>query len=57
MANGVSSALKDYDYLLKFLLVGDSDVGKDEILSRIDAASEEDPCTSSRNGNKSYCRV
>lgn len=31
-----SSSLKSYDYLLKFLLVGDSDVGKDEILNNLD---------------------
>lgn len=30
---------KEYDYLLKVLLVGDSDVGKTEILSNLD----EDP--------------
>jgi Ras-related protein Rab-40 len=27
---------KSYDYLLKFLLVGDSDVGKEEILGGLD---------------------
>lgn len=27
---------KEYDYLLKVLLVGDSDVGKTEILSNLD---------------------
>ena len=27
---------KSYDYVLKFLLVGDSDVGKDEILNNLD---------------------
>lgn len=32
---------KQYDYLLKFLLVGDSDVGKSEILSGLN--SEESP--------------
>ncbi|XP_054156087.1 ras-related protein Rab-40C-like [Oppia nitens] len=30
------SAAKSYDYVLKFLLVGDSDVGKDEILNNLD---------------------
>ena len=35
------SATKSYDYLLKFLLVGDSDVGKEEMLSGLlDGASE-----------------
>ena len=28
---------KSYDYLLKFLLVGDSDVGKEEILNGLDS--------------------
>lgn len=34
---------KDYDYLLKVLLVGDSDVGKHEILSGMEDASSESP--------------
>ncbi|XP_022916624.1 ras-related protein Rab-40C [Onthophagus taurus] len=34
---------KPYDYLLKFLLVGDSDVGKQEILSELDDGSSESP--------------
>lgn len=34
---------KQYDYLLKFLLVGDSDVGKQEILSELDDDSSESP--------------
>lgn len=34
-----SRRAKSYDYTLKFLLVGDSDVGKEEILSGL---SEED---------------
>lgn len=33
------SASKPYDYLLKFLLVGDSDVGKQEILNSLNAES------------------
>ena len=32
---------KQYDYLLKFLLVGDSDVGKQEILSGLDDVVSE----------------
>ena len=32
-----SSGSKSYDYLLKVLLVGDSDVGKQEILSGLDS--------------------
>lgn len=38
-----SSQLKQYDYLLKFLLVGDSDVGKQEILSGLEDGSSESP--------------
>ncbi|KAA0190306.1 hypothetical protein HAZT_HAZT009138 [Hyalella azteca] len=45
--NGTSSS-KSYDYLLKFLLVGDSDVGKHEILSGLeDGASESPYCVGS----------
>ena len=35
-----SPSARSYDYLLKFLLVGDSDVGKGEIMGRLD---ESDP--------------
>lgn len=41
---------KQYDYLLKFLLVGDSDVGKQEILSAEgleDGSSESPFCSGS----------
>lgn len=34
---------KQYDYLLKFLLVGDSDVGKQEILCGLEDGSSESP--------------
>ena len=34
---------KPYDYLLKFLLVGDSDVGKHEILHGLEDGSMESP--------------
>lgn len=34
---------KQYDYLLKFLLVGDSDVGKEEILSGLSDGASESP--------------
>lgn len=34
---------KPYDYLLKFLLVGDSDVGKQEILSTLENAASDMP--------------
>ncbi|KAF4523039.1 hypothetical protein B566_EDAN012768 [Ephemera danica] len=40
---GGSSQEKQYDYLLKFLLVGDSDVGKQEILSGLEDGSTESP--------------
>lgn len=32
---------KEYDYLLKVLLVGDSDVGKTEILNSFDTEDSE----------------
>lgn len=34
---------KSYDYLLKFLLVGDSDVGKEELLSGMEDGASESP--------------
>lgn len=34
---------KDYDYLLKVLLVGDSDVGKQEIMAGLEDGSSESP--------------
>uniref|UniRef100_A0A8C4WV41 small monomeric GTPase n=1 Tax=Eptatretus burgeri TaxID=7764 RepID=A0A8C4WV41_EPTBU len=37
------SPVKSYDYLLKFLLVGDSDVGKGEILGTLDQDAESEP--------------
>lgn len=37
------SPVKSYDYLLKFLLVGDSDVGKGEILASLQDGSAESP--------------
>ena len=41
---------KQYDYLLKFLLVGDSDVGKQEILSGLEDGAFESPfCSGSGN--------
>lgn len=39
---------KEYDYLLKVLLVGDSDVGKTEILNNLD----EDPMNEEGEKNK-----
>ena len=43
---------KSYDYLLKFLLVGDSDVGKDEILNKLedDNIGSIEPAYCSRPG-------
>lgn len=37
------SPVKSYDYLLKFLLVGDSDVGKGEILASLQDGAAESP--------------
>ncbi|CAG9137331.1 unnamed protein product [Plutella xylostella] len=42
-ARAVAPAPKSYDYLLKVLLVGDSDVGKHEILQDLDDASADSP--------------
>lgn len=39
---------KEYDYLLKVLLVGDSDVGKTEILNNLEDALDED-CRRKKN--------
>ncbi|TNN71197.1 Ras-related protein Rab-40C [Liparis tanakae] len=43
MTGTQSSPVKSYDYLLKFLLVGDSDVGKREILDSLQDGSVESP--------------
>lgn len=37
------SSTKPYDYLLKFLLVGDSDVGKEELLNGMNDGAAESP--------------
>ena len=42
-----ASGCKGYDYLLKVLLVGDSDVGKQEILSGLEDGSVDSPYCSS----------
>lgn len=39
----VGSPVKAYDFLLKFLLVGDSDVGKGEILASLQDGATESP--------------
>ena len=48
---------KSYDYLLKVLLVGDSDVGKQEILSNLEDGIHDSPfCSSEGAGNiKNIC--
>lgn len=43
MTGTQNSPVKSYDYLLKFLLVGDSDVGKGEILDSLQDGSVESP--------------
>ena len=49
---------KSYDYLLKFLLVGDSDVGKQEILSSFEDGTVESPfCSSSGAGKTSIPKL
>ena len=46
------SGSKSYDYLLKVLLVGDSDVGKQEILSGLEDGSVDSPyCSSTGAGS------
>ncbi|XP_014663519.1 PREDICTED: ras-related protein Rab-40B-like [Priapulus caudatus] len=44
------SPSKNHDYLLKFLLVGDSDVGKEEILGVLEEAASESPYQNSSLG-------
>uniref|UniRef100_A0A8D1VMK5 Uncharacterized protein n=1 Tax=Sus scrofa TaxID=9823 RepID=A0A8D1VMK5_PIG len=39
------SPVKSYNYLLKFLLVGDSDVGKGEILESLQDGAAKSPNT------------
>ncbi|XP_054249838.1 ras-related protein Rab-40B isoform X2 [Indicator indicator] len=41
--NHVGSPVRAYDFLLKFLLVGDSDVGKGEILASLQDGATESP--------------
>ena len=45
---------KSYDYVLKFLLVGDSDVGKDEILNNLDEDHSSDEPSFGRNPGVGY---
>lgn len=46
---------KDYDYLLKVLLVGDSDVGKHEIMSGLEDCSSESPFCSGSGAYQTFC--
>lgn len=39
----MESPERDYDYSFKFLLVGDPDVGKEEILAALEDASPQSP--------------
>lgn len=48
------SPVKSYDYLLKFLLVGDSDVGKGEILDSLQDGSAESPYAYSSGESHSH---
>lgn len=41
---------KPYDYVLKFLLVGDSDVGKEEILNGLEEGTADSPYTGCSTG-------
>lgn len=47
---------KEYDYLLKFLLVGDSDVGKHEMLNDLEDGSSESPYCSG-SGKSQYLTI
>lgn len=49
---------KQYDYLLKFLLVGDSDVGKQDILSGLEDGAAESPfCSGSGESTLYYLPI
>lgn len=52
-----SSPVKSYDYLLKFLLVGDSDVGKGEILDSLQDGSAESPYAYSSGEHLDFFRI
>lgn len=47
---------KDYDYLLKVLLVGDSDVGKHEIMAGLEDGSNESKLGSGGGYCKLFCK-
>ena len=51
---GSGGAAKDYDYLLKVLLVGDSDVGKQEILAGLEDGTTESPFCSSGGAGEQF---
>ena len=55
MPPGMPSTQKTYDYLLKVLLVGDSDVGKQEIISDLEDGTTDSPfCSSVGAGGLPY---
>lgn len=58
LPSSVTMAQKSYDYLLKVLLVGDSDVGKPEILAGLpDGPTEWNQFCSSEGAGKSVSRL
>ena len=50
----IPTAPKTYDYLLKVLLVGDSDVGKQEIISDMEDGTTDSPFCSSAGAGKLF---
>ena len=50
----IPPAPKTYDYLLKVLLVGDSDVGKQEIISDMEDGTTDSPFCSSAGAGKQF---
>ena len=50
----IPPAPKTYDYLLKVLLVGDSDVGKQEIISDMEDGTTDSPFCSSSGAGKLF---
>lgn len=51
------SVHKSYDYLLKFLLVGDSDVGKHEMINDFEDGSLNSPYTNSSGKIELYILI
>ena len=52
-----NNIIRTHDYILKFLLVGDSDVGKEEILSSLPDASPDSPYGNFKTRKKSTSSV